>query len=197
MFIYMIINKINGKYYIGKTTKTIEERWNRHIKGARYSRETPLYRAIRKYGKHNFETRSVLSLVNNLDDAEKYFIRFFKSFDPKYGYNCTLGGEGGTPTEETRIKLSNNRKGKIPPPFTEEHKRKISISLTGRKRPLTDCRKMSKTRKGRKFSEQTKEKMRQSHLGKPLSEEHKKAVKQGKLYAKHKGASGPIEPLCG
>ena len=31
-YIYKITNNINGKVYIGKTTKTVEERWKGHLK---------------------------------------------------------------------------------------------------------------------------------------------------------------------
>lgn len=31
-FIYKIVNKINGKCYIGKTMFTIQERWKEHVK---------------------------------------------------------------------------------------------------------------------------------------------------------------------
>jgi hypothetical protein len=35
MKIYKITNKINKKVYVGKTTKTIEERFKKHIQNAK------------------------------------------------------------------------------------------------------------------------------------------------------------------
>ena len=32
MFIYLITNKLTGKHYVGRTTRTIEVRWKEHIK---------------------------------------------------------------------------------------------------------------------------------------------------------------------
>ena len=55
-YIYQITNHANGKIYIGKTERTIQERWYEHcrdcIKDRYYDR--PLYRARRKYGISNF-----------------------------------------------------------------------------------------------------------------------------------------------
>lgn len=52
-FIYLITNNINKKKYVGKTTQSIEKRWQEHIsESKREKREIrPLYRAIRKYKK--------------------------------------------------------------------------------------------------------------------------------------------------
>lgn len=54
MFIYQITNKINGKRYVGKTTKSsILDRWESHLKDCKKG-HTKLYNAIKKYGKENF-----------------------------------------------------------------------------------------------------------------------------------------------
>lgn len=78
-------------------------------------------------------------------------------------------------TEESRQKMSNAKKGK---PLSEEHRKNLSDSLIGRKRPpFTEEWKqnISKSNKGRKvwnkgktncFSEETLSKMSESHKGK-------------------------------
>lgn len=56
-YIYQIINKVNGKRYIGKTVNTIQKRWNSHKRD--YTKEScksrPLYKAMNKYGIESFE----------------------------------------------------------------------------------------------------------------------------------------------
>ena len=52
--------------------------------------------------------------------------------NPKYGYNCIGGGSNGSPSEETRKKISKAFKGENHPMYgkhhTEETKKKISDS---------------------------------------------------------------------
>lgn len=51
-YIYKITNKVNNKCYIGKTLKTIEERWIEHCRDylRRDEEKRPLYSAMKKYG---------------------------------------------------------------------------------------------------------------------------------------------------
>ena len=88
MIIYKITNKINSKIYIGKTTKTLEERFLKH-KYNHKTQNTYLYKAMRKYGIENFVIE-VLEITTHLDEREKYWISTMK---PQY--NMTAGGEGG------------------------------------------------------------------------------------------------------
>ena len=54
-YIYKITNTVNGKSYVGKTEKTIQERWKGHLNNIKkYKDKLPLYRALDKYGKENF-----------------------------------------------------------------------------------------------------------------------------------------------
>ena len=85
--IYLITNTVNNKRYIGKTSKTIEERWYQHCKNAEYGIKTHLYKAIRKYGKENF---IIEFLCDGLDSEEIKMIEFYQ---PEY--NITKGGTGG------------------------------------------------------------------------------------------------------
>ena len=51
-YIYCYTNKINGKKYIGQTTKTLEERADKNGRG--YSAQFKFGKAIEKYGWDNF-----------------------------------------------------------------------------------------------------------------------------------------------
>lgn len=95
-YIYKITNKINGKLYIGQTTKTIEKRWQTHKTDAlrNNKRDYPLYRAMRKYGIENFEICLVEECpIDKLDEREIYWIKYYNSTKAN-GYNISLGGKG-------------------------------------------------------------------------------------------------------
>lgn len=95
-YIYKIQNKINGKVYIGKTIN-YRARWRDHI--AR-ERDTAIHRAISKYGPDNFDF-SVIEFTNNLSEREEYWISYYDSYHT--GYNCSLGMDGGSPTQLLKI----------------------------------------------------------------------------------------------
>lgn len=92
-YIYKITNKLNGKIYIGQTSRTVQERWKEHQKDcARREFEIrPLYRAINKYGIDNFSIETIEE-TDNPNEREKFWIEYYGSF--KNGYNATLGGDG-------------------------------------------------------------------------------------------------------
>ena len=77
--IYKIINLINGKLYIGKTSKTIHERFVRHKQMARNKVNRVLYDAINKYGEDNF----IIDLIEDVDgdgDLEEIkWISYYRS----------------------------------------------------------------------------------------------------------------------
>ena len=94
-YIYKITNQINDKVYIGKTLKTVEERWKEHSKDykRREYEKRPLYSAINKYGIENFSIEQIEECSHEVvNEREKYWIEKYGSF--KYGYNATLGGDG-------------------------------------------------------------------------------------------------------
>ena len=92
-YIYQITNDINGKIYIGKTERTVQERFKEHCKDAyrRNFENRPLYAAMRKYGIQHFHVET-LEETNAPEEREIYWIEIKGSF--KNGYNATLGGEG-------------------------------------------------------------------------------------------------------
>jgi|DEB0MinimDraft_6_1074348.scaffolds.fasta_scaffold31477_2 group I intron endonuclease len=137
MIIYKITNEINGNFYIGKTTKTIEERFRNHLYESSYKRSnTPLYKAIRKYGKNNFTIKIVECEVPvlELDDREKYWI---EKLQPHY--NLTKGGEGGDTSNSPNFIQS----------MKEYHKRKpreeyATYGMLGKTQPKSSREKVSK-----------------------------------------------------
>lgn len=92
-FIYKITNLVNNKCYIGKTERTITERWAEHLKH-RKNLDLPLYRALNKYGTDKFSIESIEECDSaTIDERETFWITYYNSCEN--GYNCTLGGEGG------------------------------------------------------------------------------------------------------
>jgi hypothetical protein len=154
MFIYTIQNKINNKIYVGQT-KNFKKRFSEHKYDSR-SKNYPLYRSIRKHGIKNFIFMDIEEVeVQDVDDAEIYWIEFFRSWDPNFGYNLTKGGNvNKIITEETRQKmllhliplnkmLGEKRRGI---PLSQEVRDKISISHVGHQHTSESKQKMSKTR---------------------------------------------------
>lgn len=100
--IYRITNLVNGKVYIGQTSRDPELRFEEHIKQSRskYSKHTHLiHKAIAKYGEENFKFDVIFVAFTHQDicDAEKYFIKEYDccTIDGNdKGYNYTRGGEG-------------------------------------------------------------------------------------------------------
>ena len=156
--IYKIENLVNGKVYIGQSVD-IYARWVDHKKESQPKGKLnyPLYRAFRKYGVEHFSFEILEKCSEDeLNDRERYFIEFYRSYikwENSNGYNQTLGGEGTRGfglngdknpmygkhrTEEEKRKIREARKGKYSGenhpmygiPRTEETKEKIRNSWT-------------------------------------------------------------------
>ena len=116
MLIYKITNKINGKVYIGQTTRTLSERIQGYKKEYKWkSNSRPIIRAMNKYGFENFEFSIIEEDINSkeqLDEKEKYYIKKYKSLCSQKGYNVELGGNGvGKHSEETKKKIGQAQLG--------------------------------------------------------------------------------------
>lgn len=93
--IYCISNTVNDKVYIGKTTHSIEKRFQEHCHDSKKSRveKRPLYDAMNKHGVENFQITLVEEVdLYRLSEREEYWIKHFNSYHN--GYNATRGGDG-------------------------------------------------------------------------------------------------------
>jgi group I intron endonuclease len=141
--IYLITNTVNGKRYIGKTSRTIEVRWYHHCKNAEYGLDNYLYKAIRKYGKDNF---TIEYLCDGLDEEEVVMI---EAYSPEY--NMTKGGDGGDTSNSPRYqegmirrrsyKGENNpnygKCGELSPKYGKKYGPKPNISRSKMKKLLS------------------------------------------------------------
>jgi group I intron endonuclease len=99
--IYRITNKVNGKFYIGKTTKPVEQRFKTHIYNSK-KQNTHLYHAMRKYGIDQFVIEQLELVANHdlLNEKERYWIA---QLSPQY--NMTIGGDGGNTSSSPNYKF--------------------------------------------------------------------------------------------
>ena len=56
MVVYRRTNTQNGKVYIGKTTRTVAQRWTNLLAEVKRGSTNPIHNAIRKYGAGSFVT---------------------------------------------------------------------------------------------------------------------------------------------
>lgn len=168
--IYRIINKINGKTYIGQHKY---KKLNDNYMGS----GVLITKAKKKYGIENFKKEILEFDIPNVDlanDWEQMYI-LFERVKGKAEYNIANGGNGNKGfhhSEETRIKMSEANEGRIPwnkgKHWSEETKRIISEKTKGRPSSM----------KCKHHSEETKRKISKAHKGKCLSEETKRKISE-------------------
>lgn len=160
-YIYLIVNKLNGKTYVGQRKSSKEWYEDKYMGSGKL-----LYRAKQKYGIENFEKFLIQYCYSKeqTDKAEKFWIAEYRKRG-KAEYNIADGGDGG------KTLPHGPNKGKH---FSEETKRKLSEAHKGR----------VSNRKGCKLSDETKRKLSEAHKGKHynrgkhLSEEHKRKMSE-------------------
>lgn len=137
--IYKFTNKYNRKVYIGKAND-IYSRYKEHLYNIKRKRiKSYFVNALRKYGKEGFDFEVIMECPKqNLDYWEKFYIKYYCSNNPQFGYNMTSGGDGGSPTEETREKIRISTEGKhatfgmLGKHQSEYQKQTVKDRLTGR-----------------------------------------------------------------
>src|ERR1035437_1717587 len=164
MLCYLIENKINGKKYVGITSRTLKYRMTQHFSDAK-RKDSYLYRAMRKYGRENFIVTVLVDYVGSYEELKSIEIKQIALLNTFVsGYNRTLGGDGtlglSRPMlEETKNKISAAHKGKSK---SKEHEEALRIASSKRR-------------------------------GVPLSEEHKKKIGEARRGIIPKWALGKKE----
>ncbi len=206
--IYVHTNLVNGKSYVGQTTKGIASRWELHCRCAR-SPHTPAYKtifskAIRKYGPEGFEPQ-VLSRASSqaeLDNLEKIWIILLQTKQP-LGYNLSDGGyaaAGHVVTPEVRAicraaakaqwqnpeflqKVKNGlyaNNGNLSPQDEEKRLTNLRAVMCGKKQsPETIAKRVAKTT-GMKRSAESCKNIGLGHKGKPWSAARRAAHERGR-----------------
>ena len=198
---YGIIYKATGptgKVYIGQTTQTLKARKSAHkfmsLKG---NKRTPFQFALLEAGFSNFTWEQIDQAENQaeLDAKEKQWIARYDSMNPANGYNGTDGGISYSPSQETRKKISKSLTGKHP---SEEARKKMSKTRQGEKnhfygkrhseearRKMGEAAKGCKRRLGAILSDETKRKISEACKGKTASAEHRRKVSEAGKKRRH------------
>ena len=185
-YIYRIINKANGKTYIGQHKY---KKLNDSYMGSGIL----LHLAYKKYGIENFKKEILYSRIQykeTADDIERFAIAKERA-NGKAEYNIADGGYGGCGrlSEEHKRKISEANRGCIPwnkgKHWPNETKMKISKKRKGQ--PANN--------KGKPRLEETKRRISEALKGGHLTEEHKKKLSEatkGRM-AWNKGGPGPCK----
>lgn len=155
--IYKITNKLNGKIYVGQTTRSVEIRFKEHAR----CKKSLIGKAMNKYSIENFiiDVLEECETLEQLNEREKFWIATFKCKTPN-GYNQTDGGKSSwIPTPEVRAKISAKKIGNkngLGHRKTAEERAKISVAKSGKNHPLF----------GKHHSDETRIKMSLARSGK-------------------------------
>ena len=159
MKIYGLIDPETGFLrYVGQTTKSIKERFSRHIYTATYEkRKTHCYDWIRSLLKRGLRPQvwviqTGLLDKNELDFAERAWIKYFRETQGLPLTNHTDGAATGVYDERTRRKISESKTGSK---HSQETRQRMSEahrgennSFYGRTHSEETCRRISEANKG-------------------------------------------------
>jgi group I intron endonuclease len=136
LLIYLVTNTVNGKRYVGQTTKTKEQRWQGHVNSAYRTDYINQHFAasIRKHGKEAFIVETLVSDVSSkelLNTLERHFIALYQTQVRTKGYNMMPGGEQ-PPVFFGAANFMYGKRGKDSPNYgfrhSEDSKLKMALS---------------------------------------------------------------------
>lgn len=149
-FVYSIQNRADNRLYIGQTNKPMT-RWSAHKGYARKGLARPLYDDMRALGHGSFAFTVLESHETQADvnEAERFWIEYFKADCHLFGYNLAVGGttqhcassrrkmsEKAKVSQRVRFQKQSERdklsQAHIGIPHTDESKAKLSVALRKR-----------------------------------------------------------------
>lgn len=191
--IYMALNELNGKVYIGQSTKWKRrvtfhknllkrgKHWNGHMQSAWDLSDTPAFIWL-ELG--TYQTK------DELDEAERFYIKWFKAIG--LCYNFSDGGEGCPGFKMPQEAIEKSRQANLGRKLSPEHIENLKgprPSLQGRKFKPETLERMSAARKGKKrpemaanarnmnakrvFTPEYRRKLSEANTGKKMPEAHK------------------------
>jgi hypothetical protein len=92
--VYVAVCRLNGKCYVGLTTRTMEDRMLEHLTLANDGGGYSFHQAIREHGWANFGW-SVLKRTDDPNELARWEMHYIRTLRARYpaGYNHTVGGE--------------------------------------------------------------------------------------------------------
>lgn len=148
--IYIILNKINNKCYVGSSIN-IKKRWYEHKLKLNLNEHYNSYlqASWNKYGKENFIFKLIEVCKTNLAEREQFWMNESKCYIRQFGYNARPTSNNNTGYVWTPEQLENLSRAKKGFKHTEEAKDKMRF-----KKPKMSERMMGNTyNKGRKYSD--------------------------------------------
>lgn len=180
--IYRIICVSNGNYYYG-SSKDIWRRWTFH--------KNTLIAGTHKNYKLQDTWNSYGELSFKIELVETAPIELLESIETKYllehvgNPHCmnisidstspTRNRKMGPRSDEIKKKISKSLTGRR---MKEETKKKISNTLTGYEKTKEHRENLSKALTGKRMSDESRQKIRESKIGKRLSEETKRKMRE-------------------
>lgn len=164
--------------YIGQTSRTMRERFSAYKTACAQHKPWPVIHWMRKHGVDNIRWDILESPEDDfLNDREIWWINELGTFKSRRGLNATEGGGGMRGrggelhplwgkhlTEEHRARLSESLTGRV---FSEEHKQRIGDAWRGRSHRDESRAKMSKAKKEFMSNPENREHLSQYRKGNP------------------------------
>lgn len=190
-YIYLIRNKINGKFYLG-STKDLHKRKLKHFRDLKNQNHHSIYlqRSYNKYGVDNFEFITIETSFNYLQREQE----LLNQIDFKDSYNISKTSSGGNfiynhPEKDRLIKeaIERLRNCKRKPRYREDNSNwkggktfcKCGTRINSNSNSCIKCKEMSGNKNpfyGKTHSDETKQKIRKQHLGKYSGNQEKAII---------------------